>query len=265
VGLKNHAKVALVVRREQGEIRRYAHVGTGNYNAGTARVYTDLGLLTADPAIGDDLGDLFNQLTGTSGPPGAALRRLLVAPEHLRPGLLARIGRETELARGGRPGRIRAKLNGIDDPEVVAALYAASQAGVEIDLIVRGLCTLRPGVRGRSERIRVRGLIGRFLEHARIYHFGNDGADEYLIASADWRSRNLRHRVEVAVPVVDPACRRQLDAILARELADPSAWELGDDGRYRQVGSPPVGDPTTAQAQAMAAGPQQAKEVVWSG
>ncbi len=264
VGLKNHAKVALVVRREQGEIRRYAHVGTGNYNAGTARVYTDLGLLTADSAIGDDLGDLFNQLTGTSGPPGAALRRLLVAPEHLLPGLLARIGRETELARAGRPGRIRAKLNGIDDPEVVAALYAASQAGVEIDLIVRGLCTLRPGVPGRSERIRVRGLIGRFLEHARIYHFGNDGADEYLIASADWRSRNLRRRVEVAVPVADPACRRQLDTILARELADPSAWELGQDGRYRQVGKPPVGDPATAQAQAMAAGPQQAEEVVWS-
>jgi polyphosphate kinase len=264
VGLKNHAKVALVVRREQGEIRRYAHIGTGNYNAGTARVYTDLGLLTADPAIGDDLGDLFNQLTGTSGPPGAALRRLLVAPEHLLPGLLARIARETEHARAGRPGRIRAKLNGIDDPEVIQALYAASQSGVEIDLVVRGLCTLRPGVPGRSERIRVRGLIGRFLEHARIYHFGNGGEDEYLIGSADWRSRNLRRRVEVAVPVLDPACRRQLDAVLTRELADPSAWELDESGHYKQVESVPVGDPTTAQAQAMGAALPRAEEVVWS-
>ena len=264
VGLKNHAKVALVVRQEHGEVRRYAHVGTGNYNAGTARVYTDLGLLTADPAIGEDLGDLFNQLTGTSGPPGAALRRLLVAPEHLLDGLLARIARETELARQGRPGRIRAKLNGIDDPEVVEALYVASTAGVEIDLIVRGLCTLRPGVPETSERIRVRGLIGRFLEHARIYHFGNDGQDEYLIASADWRTRNLRRRVEVAVPVLDPVCRRTLDAVLTRELADPSAWELGSDGRYRQVQSVPVGDPETAQTQAMAAASPQAEEVVWS-
>lgn len=264
VGLKNHAKVALVVRREGGEIRRYAHVGTGNYNAGTARVYTDLGLLTADPAIGDDLGDLFNQLTGTSGPPGAALRRLLVAPGHLLPGLLARIARETDLARRGRPARIRAKLNGLDDGEVIGALQIASEAGVEIDLVVRGLCTLRPGVPGRSSRIRVRGLIGRFLEHARIYHFGNDGDDEYLIASADWRSRNLRRRVEVAVPIRDVECRRQLDAILTRELADPSAWELDRDGRYRQQRTVPVGDPATAQSQAMAATPPQAQEVAWT-
>ena len=264
VGLKNHAKVALIVRREQGEVHRYAHIGTGNYNAGTARAYTDLGLLTADTAIGDDLGDLFNQLTGTSGPPGAALRRLLVAPEHLLPGLLARITRETELARQGRTGRIRAKLNGIDDPEIIEALYAASQAGVEIDLVVRGLCTLRPGMPGRSDRIRVRGLIGRFLEHARIYHFGNDGQDDYLIGSADWRTRNLRRRVEVAVPVLDPACRQHLDAVLTRELADPSAWELGEDGRYRQVRGVPVGDPATAQTQAMAAASTQAEEVLWS-
>jgi polyphosphate kinase len=265
VGLKNHAKVALVVRREDGQVRRYAHVGTGNYNAGTARVYTDLGLLTADAAIGDDLGDLFNQLTGTSGPPGAALRHLLVAPEHLLPGLLARIGRATDLAREGRPGRIRAKLNGIDDREVINALYAASGAGVEIDLMVRGLCTLRPGVPGRSERIRVRGAIGRFLEHARIYHFANEGDDEYLIGSADWRSRNLRRRVEVAVPVLDATCRRQLDRILTRELADPSAWELGPDGRYRQIENVPVSDPRTAQSQAMTEGQPEAGETAWTG
>jgi polyphosphate kinase len=264
VGLKNHAKVALVVRRESGEIRRYAHVGTGNYNAGTARVYTDFGLLTADPAVGDDLGDLFNQLTGSSGPPGAALRHLLVAPEHLLPGLLGRIAREADLARRGRPARIRAKLNGVDDREIIDALYAASQAGVEIDLVVRGLCTLRPGVPGRSERIRVRGLIGRFLEHARIYHFGNDGDDEYLIGSADWRSRNLRRRVEVAVPILDPACRGRLDAILSRELADPSAWELGADGSYRQIRSVAVGDPATAQSQAIVTGRPEAEETVWT-
>ena len=265
VGLKNHAKVALVVRRESAEIRRYAHVGTGNYNAGTARVYTDFGLLTADPAIGDDLGDLFNQLTGTSGPPGAALRHLLVAPEHLLPGLLGRIAREADLARGGRPARIRAKLNGVDDREIIEALYAASQAGVEIDLMVRGLCTLRPGVSGQSERIRVRALIGRFLEHGRIYHFRNDGDDEYLIGSADWRSRNLRRRVEVAVPIKDPSCRARLDAILTRELADPSAWELASDGTYRQIQSVAVGDPATAQNQAIVGGHPEAEEPVWTG
>ncbi|MEP7177008.1 MAG: polyphosphate kinase 1 [Gemmatimonadales bacterium] len=264
VGLKNHAKVALVVRREQGEIRRYAHIGTGNYNAGTARVYTDLGLLTADPAIGEDLGDLFNQLTGSSGRPGASLRRLLVAPEHLLPALLERINREADHAREGRRGRIRAKLNGLDDPGIIRALSAASEAGVEIDLVVRGLCTLRPGVAGVSEHIRVRGLVGRFLEHARIYHFGDAGADEYLIGSADWRSRNLRRRVEVVVPVVDTGCRRQLDLILSRELADPSGWVLGPDGSYRQDRSVPVGDPATAQSQAIAREPQPPTEVVWT-
>ena len=238
VGLKNHAKVALVVRREQGEIRRYAHVGTGNYNAGTARVYTDLGLLTADPAIGDDLGDLFNQLTGTSGPPGAALRRLLVAPEHLLPGLLARIARETDLARRGRPGRIRAKLNGVDDPEVVNALYAASQAGVEIDLVVRGLCTLRPGVAGPVRADPGARPDRPVSSSTRVSITSRTTAtEEYFIGSADWRSRNLRRRVEVAVPILDAACRRQLDRILTRELADPSAWELAEDGRYRQVRS----------------------------
>jgi polyphosphate kinase len=265
VGLKNHAKVALVVRREGGELRGYAHIGTGNYNAGTARVYTDLGLLTADPAIGEDLGDLFNQLTGTSRAPGAALRRLLTAPGHLLPGLLERIAREADYARRGRPGRIRAKLNGIDDPEIIHALYAASDAGVEVDLVVRGICTLKPGVAGLSERIRVRGLIGRFLEHARIYHFGNDGDDDYLIGSADWRSRNLRRRVEVAAPVLDPECRRRLDRILTRELADPSGWVLHPDGSYRQVRSLPVGDPETAQGWAASSRWIMEEEAVWSG
>ena len=266
VGLKNHAKVALVVRREDGRIRRYVHVGTGNYNAATARLYTDLGLLSADPALGDDLSDLFNQLTGSSRAPGAALRRLLVAPEHLLPGLLERIEREADHARSGRPGRIRAKLNGLDDPEVIRALYDAAQAGVEIDLVVRGLCTLKPGVAGLSERIRVRSIVGRFLEHARIYHFGNGGADEYLIGSADWRSRNLRRRVEVVASVLDPGCRARLDTILARELEDPSAWELHADGSYHQVRALPIGDPATAQGRAMAPPAHAAKEeTVWTG
>lgn len=265
VGLKNHAKVALVVRREERGVRQYAHLGTGNYNAGTARAYTDLGLLTADPDIGDDLGDLFNQLTGTSGAPSAPLRRLLVAPQHLLPALLARIAREAAHARAGRPARIRAKLNGLDDPDVIRALYAASEAGVEVDLVVRGLCTLKPGAPGLSSRIRVRSLIGRFLEHARIYHFADGGADDYLIASADWRSRNLRRRVEVATPVLDPACRRRLDRVLTRELQDLSAWELDPAGNYRQLQSLPVGDPATAQAIAATHPPEEEEEAVWTG
>jgi polyphosphate kinase len=263
VGFKNHAKVALIARREDGEIRRYAHLGTGNYNATTARFYTDLGLLTADAAIADDLGDLFNQLTGSSRAPGAALRRLLVAPEHLGRGLVDRIERETAHARAGRGGRIRAKLNGVDDPELIRALYAASGAGVEIDLIVRGLCTLKPGVPGLSERIRVRGGIGRFLEHARIYHFANAGDDEYFIASADWRTRNLHRRVEVAVPVLEADGRRRLAGILAQELADPSAWVLTPDGSYHQQVGLAVGDAGTAQA--IATNQRTEEEVVWAG
>ena len=200
VGLKNHAKVALVVRREGGEtpgLRPHRHRQLQHRDR--ARLHRP-GPVHRRPAIGEDLSDLFNQLTGTSRAPGAALRRLLVAPGHLLRALLGRIAREADHARRGRPGRIRAKLNGIDDPEIIHALYAASEAGVEVDLVVRGICTLKPGVAGLSERIRVRGLIGRFLEHARIYHFGNDGDDEYLIGSADWRSRNLRQRVEARRP-----------------------------------------------------------------
>jgi len=267
VGLKNHAKVALVARREGGEIHRYAHVGTGNYNATTARFYTDLGLMTADPAIADDLGDLFNQLTGTSAAPGAALRRLLVAPEHLRVALLAKIAREAEHARAGGSGRIRAKLNGLDDPEIIRALYAAASGGVEIDLLIRGLCTLKPGVPGMSERVRVSSLVGRFLEHARIYHFANGGDDDYLIASADWRSRNLRRRVEVAAPVLDAVARDRLARILDQELRDPSAWVLGPDGGYRRRSDTGIGDPATAQvrAMAMAADAGSPEEVAWAG
>jgi polyphosphate kinase len=236
VGLKNHAKVGLVLRREADGLRRYVHVGTGNYNAGTARAYTDLALFSADPELGADIHDLFNQLLGSSRPPGGSFRRIAVAPETLLPWLLAAIERETGHARAGRPARIRAKLNGLADEEVIEALYAASRAGVTVELVVRGLCTLRPGVPGHSERIRVVSRLGRFLEHARIYHFGNGGADEYFIGSADWRPRNLRRRIEVVAPVADPAARERLCGVLEAELADPGAWELQPDGGYRPVG-----------------------------
>jgi polyphosphate kinase len=232
VGLKNHAKVGLVLRREDEGLRRYVHIGTGNYNAATAKVYTDLSLFSADPDLGADVHDLFNQLTGSSRGPAGSFRRIAVAPEGLLPWLLERIDREAAHARAGRPARIRAKLNGLADIEVIQALYRASQAGVSIELVVRGLCTLRPGVPGHSDRIRVVSRLGRFLEHARIYHFGNGGADEYHIGSADWRPRNLRRRVEVVAPVADRVASGALDAMLTRELTDPDAWVLGPDGSY---------------------------------
>ena len=235
VSLKTHAKLALVVgRRTGGRVRRYAHIGTGNYNPDTARVYTDLGLFTADPRITNDVHALFNDLTGSSRAPRARLRHLLVAPAELLDRLLALIERESAHARAGRAARIRAKLNGLADVTVIQALYRASQAGVDVDLVVRGICTLRPGVPGLSERIRVVSILGRFLEHARIYHFGNGGSDEYYIGSADWRPRNLRRRVEVVAPVFDTAARAQLDRILETELTHPAAWLLTPDGSYEQ-------------------------------
>ncbi len=237
VGLKNHAKVGLVLRREDEGLRHYVHIGTGNYNAATAKVYTDLSLFSADPDLGADVHDLFNQLTGSSRGPAGSFRRIAVAPEGLLPWLLERIERETEHARAGRPARIRAKLNGLADTEVIQALYRGSRAGVTIELIVRGLCTLRPGVPGHSDRIRIVSRLGRFLEHARIYHFGNGGEDEYCIGSADWRPRNLRRRVEVVAPVTDRDARATLDALLTRELADPDAWALELDGSYSRGGA----------------------------
>lgn len=238
VSLKTHAKLALVVRRgRDGGARRYAHIGSGNYNPDTARVYADVGLFTADPRISADVHTLFNELTGSTKPPRGGLPHLLVAPADLLDRLLGMIERETAHARAGRPARIRAKLNGLADSTVAQALYAASQAGVNVDLIVRGICTLRPGVPGLSERIRVVSILGRFLEHARIYHFenGGHGAEEYFIGSADWRPRNLRRRVEVMAPVFDSAARHRLDTLLTQELADPAAWTLQSDGRYERL------------------------------
>lgn len=233
--LKTHAKIALVVRREGSRTRRYVHVGSGNYNPDTAKVYTDLGLFTADDEIGEDVHALFNELTGSSRPPQAAFRRLLVAPTNMLDRFLALIARETEHARAGRGGRIQAKLNGLADATVISALYRAAQAGVQIDLVVRGLCMLRPGVPGLSESIRVVSVLGRFLEHARIYRFENGGSPEYFTGSADWRPRNLRRRVEVITPVAATAARARLDRILALELTDPGAWQLQSDGSYTRA------------------------------
>lgn len=253
VELKTHAKIALVVRREAGRTRRYVHIGTGNYNAATATTYTDVGLLSADPDLGADLNDLFNELSGSSRPPQTAFRRILVSPTYLTRRLLELIAREAEHAREGRrEARIRAKINGLADPEVIEALYRASQAGVEIALIVRGVCTLRPGVLGLSDRIRVTSVLGRFLEHARIYHFANGGDPEYFIGSADWRPRNLRQRVEVVAPVRDSAARARLDGILELQLSDPTAWDLEPDGSYRRRSPESGADRRTSQERLLA-------------
>lgn len=233
VGVKTHAKVALVVRKTaNGGHRRYVHAGTGNYNAQTARRYTDLSLLTANEQITSDVQDLFNELTGRSRPPERLTNGCLISPRQLLPELVAKIEREAAYARSGRGGRIRMKMNGLSDPDIVNALVRASRDGVRIDLVVRGVCTLRPGVPGISEGITIVCAMGRFLEHSRVYHFGNGGADEYYIGSADLRPRNLRRRVELIVPVTNGANRAELDDLLTRYITDPTAWVLGADGAY---------------------------------
>jgi polyphosphate kinase len=247
-GLKTHAKTVLVVRRDADGIRRYVHIGTGNYNSKTARLYTDVGLFTCDPQLGADLSDLFNSLTGVSRQ--RFYRRLAVAPATLRARTLELIDRETAHAKAGRGGRIIAKMNALVDPEVIAALYRASQAGVEIDLIVRGICCLVPGLKGTSERIRVISIIGRFLEHSRIFCYANGGNPEYYIGSADWMPRNFDRRVETMAPIDNPALHRGLQAVLTTCLQDTrQAWELGPDGRYvRRTGD---GDVRATQQQLM--------------
>jgi polyphosphate kinase len=232
VGLKTHAKILLVVRQEPGGIRRYCHVGTGNYNPHTAPLYEDIGLLSADPDLGSDLTELFNHLTGYSH--ASAYRRLLVAPGTMRAGLIDRINNE---AKRGGAGSITMKMNSLVDPDVIDALYAASQAGVGIDLIVRGICCLRPGVPGLSDNIRVRSIIGRFLEHSRIYQFGADpDTREHWIGSADLMPRNLDRRVESLIPVTDTRLRARIDEILEINLADDVlAWELEPDGNWRKI------------------------------
>lgn len=232
-GLKTHAKVILVVRREGDTIRRYVHIGTGNYQPKTARLYTDFGLFSSDPDLGADLTDLFNVLTGFAAPAG--YRRLLVAPAGMKNRLVEMIGRETALARAGRPARILAKMNACNHPDVIVALYEASQAGVQVDLIVRGICALRPGVAGVSDNIRVISIVGRFLEHSRAWYFQNDGASEVFIASADWMPRNLDRRIESAAPIGDPGHRQAVFHLLEAMWKDNrQAWELRSDGSWHQ-------------------------------
>ncbi len=240
-GLKTHGKVLLIVRREGDQIRRYVHVGTGNYNARTARLYTDFGLLTCDEEIGADLSDLFNVLTGFAIPSG--YRKLVVAPRWMKRRLLEGIEREIAHAGAGRKARILAKMNAIVDADVIEALYRASQAGVEVDLIVRGICCLRPGIPGVSDNIRVISILGRFLEHSRATVFRNGGREEVFITSADWMPRNLDRRVEVSVPIEDPRHRSEIRRLLELMLADNrQAWEMRPDGSYVQR-HPAPGEP----------------------
>lgn len=241
VNLKTHVKTALVVRREPEGIRRYVHIGTGNYNSRTARLYTDLGLFTANPSIGADVSDLFNVLTGFSRQ--RLYRKLLVAPGNMRERFIELIDREARHASEGRGGRIIAKMNALVDADTIRALYRASQAGVEIDLIIRGICGLRPAIDDLSERIRVISVVGRFLEHSRIFHFANGGDPEYYIGSADWMPRNFDRRVEAVVPVEDPALHAGLGSLLEMYLRDNRlAWELAPDGSYTQRRAAP-GEP----------------------
>ncbi|MGW3603602.1 RNA degradosome polyphosphate kinase [Micromonospora sp. NPDC005161] len=229
VGLKTHCKTALVVRQEGNQIRRYCHIGTGNYHPKTARLYEDFGMLTADPEVGADLTDLFNVLTGYSRQ--TAYRRLLVAPQGIRSGLIERIEREISHVRLGMPGLVQFKVNSLVDEGVTDALYRASQAGVHVDLLIRGMCTLRPGVPGLSENIRVRSILGRFLEHSRIFRFGNNGNAEFWMGSADLMHRNLDRRVEALVQVSDPVARAELDRVLTMAMSpDVDAFELAGDG-----------------------------------
>ena len=246
VGYKTHAKMLLVVRRENGHLRHYVHLGTGNYHVSTARIYTDYGLLTCDQDLGEDVHQLFLQLTslGRFG----KQRKLLQSPFTLHKGLLDKIGREADNARAGKPTRIIAKMNALVEREVIKALYAASQAGVQIDLIVRGICCLRAGVPGVSDNIRVRSIVGRFLEHTRVFYFQNDGKEELYLSSADWMDRNLLQRVETCFPVENKELRKRVLREVGYYLEDNcQAWTLQPDGSYVRVTPAPGEEPSTAQ------------------
>jgi polyphosphate kinase len=237
VGLKTHCKTALVVRQEGGQIKRYAHVGTGNYNPKTARLYEDIGLFTADESICADITDLFNVLTGYSRQ--TEYRSLLVAPQGIRSGLIERIEREIEHARAGRGGHVQFKTNHLVDEQTIDALYRASMAGVRVQLLVRTFCTIRAGVPGLSENIMTRSILGRFLEHSRVYYFGGGGQPEYWIGSADLMHRNLDRRVEVLCEVTDPLARAHLHECLEKAL-DPNTagWDLQPDDQWIRSGGP---------------------------
>ncbi len=247
VGLKTHSKVILVVRRDFNGLRRYAHIGTGNYHAGTARLYSDLGMLTCDPILGEDLTELFNYLT-TGYVPKRHYRKLLPAPKVLKPALLAKIEREIGHAKAGKPARIQFKMNALEDKNITSALYRASQAGVRVDLIVRDTCRLRPGIPDVSENIQVISIVGRFLEHTRIFYFLNNGNEEYFIGSADCMKRNLESRVEVVAPVEAPELRLELRQVLDAQLNDRcGAWDMQPDGSYIQRMPSEGDDPRSSQ------------------
>ncbi len=239
VGLKTHCKVILVVRQDYNGLRRYAHIGTGNYHAGNARLYADFGLLTNDDAIGADLTQLFNFLT-TGYRAGRTFRKILPAPALLKRALLEKIEREVKLQRSGTPGLIQMKMNALEDVDITRALYRAAQAKVKIDLIVRDTCRLRPGIPGLSESVRVVSIVGRFLEHGRIYYFRNGGAEEYFIGSADCMKRNLESRVEAVTPVEDPSLRKELRSVFDVQLKpNHAAWEMRSDGSYVRLSGDP--------------------------
>ncbi len=251
VGMKTHAKMALVIRRESGKLKMYAHLGTGNYHPTTTKFYTDFGLLTANQALARDVNEVFINLTSLTRP--KKLNHLWVAPFDLQKELVKAIRNETRIAAEGRPAQIIAKMNALQDDSIINALYEASQAGVKIDLIVRGACVLRPGVPGASDNIRVRSIVGRFLEHSRIFYFSNDGADDVYLASADWMNRNLFRRVEVAFPVLEPSLKsRVIDEGLKPYLKDnQNAWELDSEGQYHRKKPTARQQPFSAQGHLM--------------
>jgi polyphosphate kinase len=256
VGLKTHSKTALVVRRERDGIRRYVHVGTGNYNPKTARLYTDAGLFSCRPALGADLTDLFNFLTGYARQD--SYRELLVAPASLRERIAELIQREIDQHSADRPGLVRLKLNSLIDQPLIADLYRASRAGVDVDLIIRGICGLRPGVPGISDRIRVVSVVGRLLEHERILQFGRD---DFYIGSADWMPRNLDRRVEAMAPVCDPELRDELRWVLDTTLADNmQAWTLQPDGSWVRRAPADGEEPLNSQERFMQHARQRARE-----
>jgi polyphosphate kinase len=246
VGLKVHSKIALVVRREGQDIRRYVHLGTGNYNPGTARVYTDFGFLTCNEQIADDATYFFNAMTGYSRKNEP--HELLVAPINLRQRLEALILREIAHQQKGEPGHLIFKMNALEDPQMIRLLYRASQAGVKVDLLVRGLCCLRPSVPGFSDNIRVLSIVGRFLEHSRVYYFRNGDTEEIYLGSADLMRRNLSHRVEILFPVSNPRLVRRLKDILNIQLADEKkSHRLQNDGHYLRTS--PAGQPAGTDSQ----------------
>jgi polyphosphate kinase len=238
VGHKTHAKMIMVVRREAGKLRRYIHVGTGNYHVRTARSYTDFDLLTCDPDIGSDVNEVFQQLTGLGKV--SKLKYVWQAPFTLHQKVIDAIETEARIARAKKPARIIAKMNALLEPQTIEALYKASRAGVKVDLIVRGVCALRPGVPKLSENIRVRSVVGRFLEHSRIFHFRNGGKARVYLSSADWMDRNFFRRIEICVPVLDAKLQKRVMAEGLKPYLDDNtqAWDMASDGSYKRAKAP---------------------------